>query len=254
MYSTNIYHYIPRQIVVVNFGDSTRRYQNVYAKTLKLHKGVDNKLQFQVLTQDQKPVNITGKEITIRIISFEGSHILLKKSLALTLPLKGLAELRISPPELEHIDAQKCYYTLEIPDNTYNLPMFVDNDGSGRGVLDIVNSTLPSFKEAYEFNIPTHPPIVEPLIGALPIPVTYYTSIYSTTDNPIITIQISFTEYTGSIIPQGSTTGVGEWYDIDYHTYDLDTDTEGYTITGYHPYIRLKFVSTHGTVDKILAR
>jgi hypothetical protein len=172
----------------------------------------------------------------------------------LTLPLKGLAELRVSPPELEHIDAQKCYYTLEIPDNSYNLPVFVDNDGSGRGVLDIVNSTLPSFKAAYEFDIPSHPPIVEPLIGQDPIPITYYTSVYSTTDNPVITIQIKYTDYTGSIIPQGSTAGTTDWYDIDYHDYDLSTDTEGWTIIGYHPYIRLKFVSTRGTVDKILAR
>jgi len=255
VYSTNVYHYTPRQIVVVNFGNSTRRYQNVYAKTLKLHKGVDNKLQFQVLNQDQKPVNITNKEITLRIISFEGSHILLKKSLMLTLPLKGLAELQVTTPELEHIDAQKCYYTLEIPDGGFdNLPIFIDNDGSGRGVIDIVNSTLPSFKAAYEFDIPSHPPIVAPLIGQLPIPITYYTSIHSTSDNPIITIQIKYTDYTGDIIPQGSTTGVGEWYDIDYYDYDLSTGTEGWTITGYHPYIRLKFVSTHGTVDKILAR
>ena len=33
----------------------------VYAKPLTLNKGVDNKIQFQFLNQEQKPVDITGK-------------------------------------------------------------------------------------------------------------------------------------------------------------------------------------------------
>ena len=50
-----------------------------YAKTLTLHKGVDNQIQFQFLNQEQKPIDITGKEITCRIISYDGSQVLLNK-------------------------------------------------------------------------------------------------------------------------------------------------------------------------------
>jgi hypothetical protein len=39
----------------------------VYAKPLTLNKGVDNRIQFQFLNQEQKPVDITGKSITCRI-------------------------------------------------------------------------------------------------------------------------------------------------------------------------------------------
>ena len=85
MYSTSVYLFTPRQIVVFFSGNSARRYQLVYAKNLKLNKGVDNKLQFQFLNQEQKPVDITNLEITFRLISYDGTEILLRKGVTQTL-------------------------------------------------------------------------------------------------------------------------------------------------------------------------
>ena len=54
---------------------------------------------------------------------------------------------------------------------------------------------------------------------------------------------------------QGSTVPDSDWYNIgSTYTY-LDMNTsEGYIVDGYHPYIRVKFVSTQGDVTQILAR
>jgi len=98
----------------------------VYAKNLRLNKGVDNKLQFQFLNQEQKAVNITSREIIFRLISYNGEEIILEKLLTLTLALNGLCEVIISPVELEDIDTQYCYYTLEMAENGYNYPVFVN--------------------------------------------------------------------------------------------------------------------------------
>ncbi len=248
MYSTSVYHYIPRQIVVLATGNSSRRYQQVYSKNLTLHKGVDNKLQFQFLNQEQKPIDITDRAITLRLISYDGTVTLLAKTLVTTLPLTGLAELQTAPAEIEHIDTQKCYYTLEMPDNGFDLPIFMDNNSGARGTINVVNSIRPSFTKAQEVSIPTHAPMT--LAG-----ITYFSSTLSTNDNPILTIQTQLNDYTGDIQVQGSTTGTQEWYDIgDPNVYVNSMDTEGYTFEGYHPYIRLKFVSTNGLVSKILAR
>lgn len=248
MYSTSVYHYIPRQIVVLATGNSTRRYQQVYSKNLTLHKGVDNKLQFQFLNQEQKPVNITDRVITLRLLSFDGKTTLLTKSLSGVLPLTGIAELRVAPAEIEHIEVQRCYYTMEIPDGGFDLPIFVDHSSGARGTIDIVNSIRPSFTKAKEITIPTH-------TAMIPGGITYFSDILSTDDNPILTIQTLTNDYTGTIQVQGSTTGTTEWYNIDDpYVYDHSTETNGYTFQGYHPYIRLMFVSSNGTVDKILAR
>ena len=66
-----------------------------YAKPLTLHKGVDNKLQFQFLNQEQKPVNITGKSITCRILNYDATEILISKALDLdfALPIFWILEI-----------------------------------------------------------------------------------------------------------------------------------------------------------------
>ena len=89
----------------------------VYAKPLTLHKGVDNQIQFQFLNQEQKPVDITGKNITCRVLNYEGNTILIQKSLTLQFAATGICALYLNAADLENIEAQKCYYTLEIPVN-----------------------------------------------------------------------------------------------------------------------------------------
>ena len=120
MYSTSVYYFIPRQTVVLNVGSSPRRYNTVYAKNLKLHKGVDNRLQFQFLNQEQKPVDVTGKEITVRIISEDTSATLIKAALVPVLALNGIMELQLMAAELEDIHAQRASYSIEIPVGQFN--------------------------------------------------------------------------------------------------------------------------------------
>ena len=100
MYSTSVFIYVQRQVVVLLSGNSPRKYMPQYAKSLTLHKGVDNRLQFQFLNQEQKPVDITGKEITFRIISYDGSEQLLNKALDLDFALTGIASIKLNAAEI----------------------------------------------------------------------------------------------------------------------------------------------------------
>jgi hypothetical protein len=246
LYSTEIYQYIPRQLVVVDIGSSPRRYDNVYAKTLKLHKGSDSRLQFQFVNQEQKPVNITGKEITFRLISYDTNKILLQQSLLNTLPLTGIAELRVHADSLSSIHVQKCYYSLELPDDIgFRVPGFMDKDSTGRGVIDVVNSVLP-----------TRVPSKKLTIGDGDPQSIFYSEILTTQYNPNITIQVTYDNFAGSAIFQGSTTGTSDWYELesdDYADYPV-TGSQGYRIVGYHPYVRLKFYWPSGNITNILAR
>lgn len=251
MYSTQVYYYTPRQTVVVFVGTSTRRYNTVYAKNLKLHKGVDNKIQFQFLNQEQKPVDITNKEILCRIISYDGTTVLLQKLLTLQLPLTGLALLEVSASELLDIDAQLCGYSLEVPEGTFEYPVFVNSEAGGRGVIEICNSILPPFLPSSEITIPSHP---FPNANANTT-VTFYSSTFGTYEKSRTTIQSSYVEYIGNIQVQGSTIPDGDWYDIgSLTTYTGNTVTQGQNIDGFHPYVRLKFMSTGGNVASILIR
>lgn len=259
MYSTSVFYFIQRQIVVLLSGYSPRKYMPVYAKPLTLHKGVDNQIQFQFLNQEQKPVDITGKSISCRIISYDGTEVLLRKALTLQLPATGIAALILNAAEIEDIPAQKCYYSLEIPVGEFDYPVFVDQNAGARGDLNIVNSILPSFVPSSNVTIPTGQPFPNldsnnSIQNVLPNANTYYSSVINTEDNPILTIQTSFYQYNGDVLIEGSTQPDSDWYPITTSAYSNTSDTHGYTIHGYHPFVRMVFTSNTGAVTNILAR
>lgn len=261
MYSTQVFVYTQRQIVILLTGFSPRSYMPQYAKPLTLHKGVDNQLQFQFLNQEQKPVNITGKEITCRIINYEGNATLIRKALTLQLPATGIASLYLNAAELEDIDAQKCYYSLEIPVGEFDFPVFVDQNAGARGDINIVNSVLPSFVPSQQVEIPTGQGF--PNTNMIPNNMVvmdgnstvYYSSVIETNDNPVLTMQVSLAEYSGNIVIEGSTIVDDDWYPAsNVYTYSNVTQTVGYTVRGYHPYIRMTFDSDGGAATNIWAR
>ena len=255
-YSTSVFIYTQRQHVVVLSGFSARKYMPKYAKPLTLHKGVDNAIQFQFLNQEERPVDITGKEITCRIISYDGTTVLLQKALTLQLAATGIAALILNAVDIENIDAQKAHYSLEIPVNSFDFPVFVDYDAGARGVMNIVNSVLPSFVPSSEITIPTGQPFpnIDPNANANSTAKTYYSSVINTENNPILTIQAEYTEYYGNVVLEGSSIVDGDWYPITTSVYSNATATYGHTVKGFHPYIRMQFVSNVGAVTNLLAR
>lgn len=228
-----------------------------YAKPLTLNKGVDNKIQFQFLNQEQKPVDITGKSITCRVLT--RSEVLISKTLDLDFPLTGIASLTLNAADIEDIPAQQAFYSLEIPTGQFDFPVFVDQNAGARGDMYIVDSVLPSFIPSANVTIPTGQPFPNldmnnSIDNALPNANTYYSSVINTEDNPILTIQTSYVEFNGDVTILGSTIVDGEWYPITTAEYSNVTDTFGYTIRGYHPYVKMQFVSNTGAVTNILAR
>jgi len=259
-YSTAVFYFIQRQIVVLLSGNSPRAFMPVYAKTMNLHKGVDNKLQFQFLNQEQKPVDITGKSITCRIINYNGTEVLINKALTLELPLTGIAYLYLNAAELEDIPAQKCYYSLEIPVGDFDYPVFVDPNAGARGDINILNSVLPSFVPSQVITIPTGQafPNLDPNINSnnpLTNANTYYSSIINTQDNPVLSIQAKLDGYNGDVSIEGTCNQqLTDWYPINTDSYEDKTATVGYTIHGFHPFVRMVFTSNAGVVTNILAR
>jgi hypothetical protein len=255
-YSTSVFIYTQRQTVVLLSGNSARIYMPQYAKPLTLHKGVDNQLQFQFLNQEQKPVDITGKTVTCRVINNNGSEILLQKALTPQLPLTGIASLYVNASDIENIIPQKCFYSLEISSQPYDFPVFVDQNASARGDMNIVDSVLPSFVPSQPVSIPTGQPFpnLNPNSNSNSNSQTYYSSVISTEDNSILTIQAQYIEFMGNVVIEGSTIVDGDWYPITTVAYSNVSETKGYVVRGYHPYIRMQFVSNTGAVTNILAR
>jgi len=222
----------------------------VYAKTLKLHKGVDNRLQFQLINQDQKPINVTSKELFFRIINEDGTKLLFTKMLTNIVALNGIVQLDTISTDIIDIETQYCYYSIEMSDGTADLPVFVDHNSGARGKIQIVDSVLPDFTPSNLVNVPNHqlPSRTGPAI-------TYYSSVFSAREGFNVTAQVYFDNYSGTVQTQGSTIVDADWYDIgDVTTYTEQMDCATTNIIGFHPYMRFKFVSTAGDATHIYTR
>ena len=265
-YTTSVYTYTVRQTVVVLSGTSPRKYMPIYAKPLTLNKGVDNQLQFQFLNQEQKPVDLSAiatanQQISFRAINSDGTAILLRKALTPVLDVNGIFVLNTTAAEIEDISSQQCYYSLEWPSGNLNLPVFVDSKAGARGDLHIVDSVLPSFVPSETVTIPTDQSVPGANANANSEALTFFSSVINTQDNPILTTSIDYANYVGNLTIQGSTLVDDGYYNIG-NTYqygnaangEVESNTIGYTINGYHPYIRLKFEANVGNIVTILAR
>ena len=262
MYSTTAYLY--QQIQTVLLVDITgayfdRRWNPVYAKSLKLNLGVDNVILFQFQNQDQKPVNITGATFTFRIISQDGENLLYARELVSLSNALGRAKVTVPAADTLNFQPQPASWSLEVSSGVLDQAVFTDDYCGARGDIDIVDSVFPAFVASSDLTIPT---------GQAPVGNVYYTSTLTTDGARLTTFQIDVDNLTGNLAVQGATDAVSEtvqWYDIPFEdlktgntvnqlNYTSSTTRTAINVEGYHPYIRLQFGIDQGAVDIISYR
>ncbi len=263
MYATTAYLYQQIQPVLLidisGQGETfDRRWKPVYAKNLKINRGVDNVILFQFQNQDQRPVSIAGATFTFRMIDQEGENLLYAQELITLNAATGRAKVTIPAVDTFAFDPSPASWSLEIASGILNQAVFTDDDAGARGVIDIVDSVFPAFVASSELTIPNQAPQ-----GNI-----YYTSTVVTDGNSTTTFQIDTANLTGNLSVQGSSDATAytvEWYDIEFQDlktgdqvaelgFSGSTDRVGINADGYHPYLRLCFDIQNGNVDLIQYR
>lgn len=263
MYVTPAYLYQQIQMVLLIdiSGQGTtfdRRWKPVYAKNLKLNRGVDNVILFQFENQDQKPVNISGATFTFRMIDQEGENLLYAQELVPLNSATGRAKVTIPAADTFVFEPSPANWSLEISSGVLDQAVFTDDYAGARGVIDIVDSVFPAFVASQELTIPAQ-------AGTGNI---YYSSTLTTNGWAMTTFDIDVANITGNLSVQGSSDATAytvEWYNIDFEdlknqdtvgniTFNQTTDRFGINVEGYHPYLRLVFNKESGNVAQIQYR
>ena len=240
MYSTTVYLYQQKQQVLLPDTSGAyfqRRWQPVYAKKLKVNRGVDNVILFEFINQDQKPVNISGSTITFRMIGTDGDNLLIAKDLVTLAPTYGRAKVTLTSEELDSIEQQTASWSLERASGDLYEAVFTDAYSSGRGQVDIVDSVYPDYAESTILEIP------EPVAQNTPASSgnRNYTSMAYTANNTLTTFQLDFDNFTGNLKAQGSETQLGPWYDIGSQTVYTNQNNRAYiNVDGRHNWVRFE--------------
>ena len=213
MYSTTVYLYQQKQQVLLPDTSGAyfqRRWQPVYAKKLKVNRGVDNVILFEFINQDQKPVNITGSTITYRMMSTDGDELLIQKDLEHLSSAFGRAKVTLTSEELDIIDEQTATYSLERASGNLYEAVYTDAYSAGRGQVEIVDSVYPDFVESKIMMLPD--PIDRPKQSNGN---RVHSSAIYTAENTLTTLQLDFDNFSGNVKIQASENQIGpDWYDV----------------------------------------
>lgn len=190
------------------------------------------------------PIEAKDLEFTVRLISHDGTGLVLEKPLEMVNRAQGQTKIVLTESELDLIAPGKVGFSIEqTADGQMYEPVYVDDNAGGRGIINVVDSIMPSFVSSSTLTIPEGQP------GP-----SYVTSILNTNDADLHTFQLDLDQFVGDVLVEGASDIDGLWYTIQTETLALATDLHLFNVEGYHPYIRLTFTPTSGSVIEIRIR
>ena len=231
----------------------TTRNRIVYAKTVKIHKGIDNTIVFNVKNSDQKPINLTGYTVYLSIVSDDGINSeLLELQGTIQDAVRGIFTVLIYKEELSLLDQEFYNYAIKLVNNSnVEIPVYSDDFYQVRGQIQVFNGYTPAFLSSANMTLTE---IEEAVVVSSSVSGSYPSGF-----NFVHSFQFYFNNFTGEITPQVTTDPIANnnninWINLEALEYTDQTDPDYTTITGNYSAIRFRITSTSGSVTKILSR
>lgn len=276
MQAISVYLYPNKLDVFTNSLDSdwpTARFRKVYNRNLKVFRGVDNRVDLQVLNSSERKKDVTGQTLVFILVARDGNDVILKKDCTIVDATKG--QLYVVLTETDLNDIESGFYNFSVvsekrtalPDGNYSvdskLPLFIDSQYGAICTMevagDVYGEVAPSvLVDKFEY----YNPGTTGYTG-----LKYYISSlidtkYIDTTNSMHTFQYYFTNFTGDVTIQGSISNDSAptdskfWVDLDTTTYTNAT-SDYKNITGKYNWFRIKYspaLNSTGKLDKALFR
>ena len=210
------------------FSDWTQeRYRRVYNHNLKIYRGVDNKIDFQVRNADEKVQTITGSAIVFSLTNKETGELILQKDCTVQSNLTGKVYVTLTEFELRSIESGQYIYCLHselrttIDSNNYIVaskkPLFIDSQYGVNATLEIYGNVFGEVQDSYETIAFEERVALE--LNALS---TFYSSTIPanpqlTNPQSVHTFQLNLTNYFGEIAIEASQEDSAApeiWFDV----------------------------------------
>ena len=123
-----------------------QRNRVVYTNTLQIYKGIDNILKIKVQNADQKPVNITGFNLTFNMVEdyvFANATTVLSTNVTIVNANAGLGSVTISSLNMVQLTAEQYNYNVKINNGTANIAAYVDDNYGAAGQIMVSSAAYP---------------------------------------------------------------------------------------------------------------
>ena len=232
----------------------------VYAAPLQIFKGVDNKFQFIIKNNDQKPVSLLDCTAIFNLIDPTTKELVLSRTLQLVYNVTGSATVTIEDTFLNDISAGMYNYSILIisPEGEEQI-VYSDDNFSAQGQAKIVDNVYPAFVPSINAKILQYGNNSD--TNYLNVAFTDVAMVSDKVKSRAVdqTVQYNTTGFTGIIECQATLDASADrlpinWFPIQDVTLTNFTGNGFFTFYGKFSAIRFKITQTVGTVNYILYR
>ena len=183
-------------------GSIPTEYTNVYQRTVKIYKGVDNVLEFDIKNSDQKRLDLTItpviSDIMLNVMDSQGNA--LPTSPYTVTPsdtLKGIATVTIPGSDVANLDPQFFRYSVVATKDTNTIPLYADSRFGAVGTIELVGSAMPIIKPERVYNTYTSEIDLKghPTYHTSAIPATFYEAV----PTEALSFAVDLVGFTGSV-------------------------------------------------------
>lgn len=252
--------YIETPYLAVLYSPSTstvNRSKIVYARPLKLYRGINNTMQLRLLDNDQKAVDITGKTFVFNIVD-PTTHLVIKnKTGVIANATQGKVDFTFTSTDLSSAYAGKLKYSIHEEDGLGNRTRIVysDDDYGADGVLQMFDSPYVGFSASQTATFSTMTAsttddnsnyvVAHEHLNADSVHTVQY--FFDTAYTGRVTIQVTLAEDPSSLLDS-------DWTEQSYEDFTAKTGSHSVTFPGNYTAVRFKSTKTAGTIEKVLYR
>jgi hypothetical protein len=249
------YLYNNVQYLYTDLAPLTMGLRKMYARNMKLYKGIDNTFQLKLMNGDQKLINAVGKTLSWVLLDRNTAEVKFMLSKIVEGSNNSLVEFTLKEGDLETTNSGMYMYSAYLTDNSGKKTILYGDSQYGASVpVEVINN---SFPQVYPSTI---------LEEFTPITNGKYSSAVNArpelnSNNALHTAAIYATNFNGTVdvetTLENGVTDIVNWSTISSIDITESDSIKYINFNGVFTFVRFRIVndlSNTGTVDKILYR
>jgi hypothetical protein len=150
MHKQPAYLYKNNQLLYANMAPVSTRFRKMYARPLKLYKGVDNEFTLQLLNNDQKRLNVVGQTLVWQMIDADTTELKLKKVVTVEGSDNANVQVKVSENDIAALKSGFYAYSVYLLNNGQQQILYGDAQYGASIPVEIIENSFPQIYPSVE--------------------------------------------------------------------------------------------------------
>ena len=144
MQKISTYLYPNRIELLADLAGFSVEYTNVYQRNIKIYKGIDNVLEFDIKNADQKRIDLTTiTNISMNVMDATGKALACSPYVVTPTSIKGIATVTVPADDLQILNQQFLRYSVTALKNGAPTILYGDTRFDALGQFELIENVIP---------------------------------------------------------------------------------------------------------------